>query len=100
MIAKHPQKYGFENVDWLAPLDYKEIILKNKGVNLKTMAKNLGIEKQTLYDLNPAFKRGIIPKMKKVSKLRVPSYIVDDKTSLFMWPVVRAVITASAEGTP
>ena len=79
MIAKHPQKYGFENVDWLAPLDYKEIILKNKGVNLKTMAKNLGIEKQTLYDLNPAFKRGIIPKMKKVSKLRVPSYIVDDK---------------------
>ncbi len=79
MIAKHPQKYGFENVDWLAPLDYKEIILNNKGVNLKQMAQNLGMNHQTLYDLNPAYKRGIIPKMKKVSKLRVPSHIVDDK---------------------
>ena len=79
MIAKHPRKYGFENVDWHVPLDYKEIPIKNKGVNLASMAKNLGLPKQDLYDLNPSYKRGIIPKRSKEAKLRVPSYIVDDK---------------------
>lgn len=79
LIAKHPRKYGFENVDWEAPLDYKEIPLNNKGVDLKKMAANLGIPTQELYDLNPSYKRGIIPARKTDYKLRVPSTIVDEK---------------------
>ena len=81
LIAKHPRKYGFENVDWQVPLDYKEIPLKNKGVNLTKMAKNLGMKRQELLDLNPAYLRAVIPKRSKPQTLRVPSHIVDDKVN-------------------
>ena len=79
LIAKDPQKYGFENINWEPPLDYREVPLKNQGVNLKTLAKHLGLSKTELYDLNPAFKRGIIPKRRKSRFLRLPSHIVEEQ---------------------
>lgn len=79
LIAKHPEKYGFDSVVYEPPLDFKEIVVENKGVNLKTMAKELGVDKKELYGLNPAFKRGVIPKRKSKSILRVPNYIEDTK---------------------
>ena len=78
MIAKHPEKYGFDDVVYEPPLDFKEVTISNKGVNLKKMAKNLGISHKELYALNPAYKRGIIPKRKGSAKIRVPSSL-DDK---------------------
>lgn len=77
LIAKYPKKYGFNDVIYEPPLDFKEVILKNKGLNLRKLARHLGVSKKELYDLNPAYKRGIIPK-KKISHLRLPTHI-DDK---------------------
>ncbi len=99
LIAKHPRKYGFENVDWRAPLDYKTIKISNKGVNLKKMAKHLGIPTQELYDLNPSYKRGIIPKRKKETSLRVPSHIVDDKVQVALSKSLSKVTMSVAAGS-
>jgi membrane-bound lytic murein transglycosylase D len=98
LIAKHPQKYGFENVDWRAPLDYKEIEVNNKGVNLKKMAQHLGIPKAELFALNPSFKKGIIPKRKLNSKLRVPSYFVDEKIQWALNQSISKVTMTAATG--
>lgn len=98
MIAKHPKKYGFENVDWVAPLDYKEIVISNKGVDLQKMARHLGVDKDQFYALNPAFKRGIIPMRSKESKLRVPSHIVDEKIELALGDSLSKVTMTVASG--
>ncbi len=98
LIAKHPQKYGFENIDWRAPLDFKEVELNNKGVNLRTMAKHLGVSYEVLRDLNPSFKRGIIPKRKQVVKMRVPSHIVDSKVEVALGKSLSKVTLNMASG--
>jgi membrane-bound lytic murein transglycosylase D len=102
LIAKHPRKYGFENVDWRAPLDYKEVSISGKGVNLQTMARELGVPKQELYDLNPAFKKGIIPKRSKTTKMRVPSHIVDSKVQAALnksWSKVTMSVATGGDRT-
>ncbi len=98
LIAKHPQKYGFENVDWHVPLDYKELEVTKKGVNLKKMAKHLGIPKDELYSLNPSFKLGIIPKRSKFTRLRVPSHIVDEKIQAALGKSLSKVTMSVASG--
>ena len=98
LIAKHPQKYGFENVEWSTPLDFKTITLNNKGVNLRQMAKHLGIPGDELLGLNPSFKRGIIPKRKKNTKLRVPSHIVDEKVMAALSKSLSKVTMSVASG--
>ena len=80
LIAKNPTKYGFDNVVYEPPLFFKEVALKNQGVNLRKLAGNLGISRKELQDLNPAYKRGIIPK-RKTNKLRLPIH-TDDKIIL------------------
>ncbi len=98
LIAKHPRKYGFDNVDWRAPLDYKEIEVTDKGVDLTKMASHLGVEKKELFDLNPSFKMGIIPKRKKITKLRVPSHFVDDKVQAALSKSLSKVTMSVASG--
>lgn len=98
LIAKHPQKYGFENVDWSVPLDFKDIPLKKQGVNLTKMAQNLGIPKDELFALNPSYKRGIIPKRNKETKLRVPSHIVDEKVQAALSKSLSKVTMSVASG--
>ncbi len=61
MIAKHPQKYGFNDVDFQAPLQFQEMTF-DKSVSLMSLAQNLGMTYEELHALNPAFKKGIVPK--------------------------------------
>lgn len=77
LIAKHPEKYGFDDVVYEPPLDFKEFTLDGKGVNIKKMAENIGVNFAELSGLNPSFKRGIIPKGQTKAKLRVPPHIED-----------------------
>ena len=80
LIAKNPVKYGFNDVVYKPPLEFKEVTLRNQGVNLRKLAVNLRVSKKELYDLNPAYKRGVIPK-RRFNKLRLPIHI-DDKMIL------------------
>jgi membrane-bound lytic murein transglycosylase D len=61
MIAKHPQKYGFNDVDFQPPLQFQELTF-DKSVSLMSLAQNLGMTYEELHALNPAFKKGIVPK--------------------------------------
>ncbi|NQZ19873.1 MAG: LysM peptidoglycan-binding domain-containing protein [Bdellovibrionales bacterium] len=79
LIAKHPEKYGFDDVVYEPPLDFKEVDLSGKGVNLKKLAKHLNVTYSVLSGLNPAYKRGVIPKRRGGTSVRVPTYM-DDKT--------------------
>ncbi len=86
LIAKHPEKYGFDDVVYEPPLDFKEISLNSQGLDLRVMAKHLGLSSQELMGLNPAYKQGIIPKRNSgVAKLRVPTH-VDDQMILAALP--------------
>lgn len=76
LIAKHPEKYGFDDVVYEPPLDFKEVDLNNQGVNIRAMAKNIGVAADELLALNPSYKQGIIPKSNMGGiKLRVPTHI-------------------------
>lgn len=78
LIAKHPEKYGFTDVEFEKPLDYKEISVQNKGVDFKLLAKNLNVSKEEIEALNPSYLRGVLPQMKSVTKIRVPAGFTDD----------------------
>ena len=80
LIAKHPEKYGFDDVVYEPPLQYKEVGF-DKGLHIKKLAKNLGISYKQLQALNPAYKRGVIPKRKGGTVVRVPTHL-DDKLIL------------------
>ncbi len=94
LIARHPAKYGFGDVIYEPPLDFKEITVKNQGVSLGQLAKNLKISRKELHALNPAYKRGIVPK-KRENKLRLPTHI-DDKIILAALGKSSSLLTANA----
>ncbi|MCB0378125.1 MAG: LysM peptidoglycan-binding domain-containing protein [Bdellovibrionales bacterium] len=76
LIAKHPEKYGFDNVVYEPPLDFKEVALE-KGIHLDKFAKHIGVSLPVLKGLNPAYKRGVIPKREGGAIVRVPTSIED-----------------------
>ena len=73
-IAKQPIKYGFYNVIYQQPLRFKEVTLKNRAVKFKRLAKTLGVPDKELYELNPSYTRGIIPR-KKLNIVRLPTHV-------------------------
>lgn len=79
MIAKHPQKYGFNDVEYQPALSYQEITF-TKAVSLMSLAQNLGMSYDELQGLNPAFKKGIVPKYDDQQVVvRVPTSLNKDQ---------------------
>lgn len=84
MIAKHPQKYGFNDVEYQAPLEFQEIPY-DKPVSLMSLSQNLGLSYEQLHALNPAFKKGIVPKYDdRALMVRVPVSYNKDQVLLAM----------------
>ena len=54
LIAKHPEKYGFDDVVYEPPLDFKVVDLSGKGVNLKKLAKHLNVTYPCLLYTSPS----------------------------------------------
>lgn len=71
MIGNDPKKYGFENIDYMTPIEFEHIKVEHP-VNLNLMAQKLGMDYDDLKDLNPKFKGEIAPLKGKVLELRVP----------------------------
>jgi membrane-bound lytic murein transglycosylase D len=73
LIAKSPEKYGFTDIDYQAPVEYAEVELTG-SVDIAKLATAMGIEYDDLRDLNPSFKRGVAfaRKAGEKWKLRVP----------------------------
>ena len=80
LIAKHPEKYGFDDVVYEPPLSFKEVTF-GKGIHMRKLAANLGMTYQELRRLNPAYKQGEIPYRKGGATVRLPEHL-DDKRIL------------------
>ena len=72
MIAKEPEKYGFTDIEYMPPLEFAEVEFET-SMDLRKLAKEMGLEYDDLRDLNPSYKRGVaFLKADKKLKLRVP----------------------------
>ncbi len=84
-IAKEPQKYGFDNVQFEAPLAYEEVPV-DASTPLAAVAEAVGLEAREILRLNPHFKLGQTPNGSR-SLVRIP---VGTRTAFLVnWPEVR-----------
>jgi membrane-bound lytic murein transglycosylase D len=59
-ILNNPETYGLDRVSPDPPLDYEMVII-NKQVHLKNVAKSLGLDANVLKELNPELRYQIVP---------------------------------------
>lgn len=74
LIAKNPDKYGFEGIDYMTPIEFDHISVK-EPINLRLMAEKMNINYEDFKDLNPKFKGEIAPLdlTDKTLSLRIPA---------------------------
>lgn len=60
LIAKNPDKYGFEGVDYMPPIEFDHINI-NYPVNLRLMAEKMNLNYEDFKALNPKYKGEIAP---------------------------------------
>lgn len=61
IIAKNPEKFGFETSDTAHNLTKTETIAVNRSISIADLAVNIGVDSKVLGDLNPALRVGITP---------------------------------------
>lgn len=71
LIAKNPDKYGFEGIDYLPPIEF-DTMQFDAPVNLKTMAEKMNYNYEDFKALNPKFKGEIAPLSSNKISLRIP----------------------------
>lgn len=71
LIAKNPDKYGFGGIDYMPPIEFDHIEVK-EPVNLRVMAEKMNINYEDFKDLNPRFKGEVAPVGSEKLTLRVP----------------------------
>lgn len=71
LIAKDPAKYGFEDIDYLPPIEFDHITV-NKPVNMRQMADKMGLNYEDFKALNPKFKGEVAPLKGQELVLRIP----------------------------
>ena len=71
-ISKDPKKYGFEGIEYQAPLEYETVKL-DFPVSLKKIAAKMDIEYKEIQKLNPRYRGEYVPiDEKEKTVLRVP----------------------------
>ena len=60
LIAKNPDKYGFDGIDYMTPIEFDHLTLK-EPVNLRLMAEKMNFNYEDFKDLNPKFKGEVAP---------------------------------------
>ncbi len=71
MIGKDPAKYGFDDIDYLPPIEFDHITV-NKPVNLRQMSDKLNLNYEDFKALNPKFKGEVATLRGSELILRVP----------------------------
>jgi membrane-bound lytic murein transglycosylase D len=59
-IAKEPAKYGFEDLEYHAPLEYEAVSVPS-ATTLRSIARAAGISQEEVQDLNPHLLQGVTP---------------------------------------
>lgn len=88
MIAKDPAKYGFKDIQYLPPIEFTEIQVGH-SVDLKRLAKEIGVDYDELKDLNPSYKKGIALDKSGHLMIRVPKDSVDKAKAAAVVAIVR-----------
>jgi membrane-bound lytic murein transglycosylase D len=72
LIAKNPDKYGFDGIDYLPPIEFDHITV-DKPVNLRVMAEKMNYNYEDFKALNPKYKGEVAPlENDKTLGLRIP----------------------------
>ncbi len=71
LIAKDPNKFGFEGIDYMPPIEFETITLK-ESINLRVMAEKMNIPYEDFKAYNPKFKGEIAPVRNASLDLRLP----------------------------
>ncbi len=71
MIASEPEKYGFTDLDYHAPLKFEEVKIKGPAA-LSFIAKCSKTSTRTIKELNPEIKRWCTPPEEKYYVIRIP----------------------------
>src|SRR5713226_20823 len=71
IIAANPNKYGFANVSYEAPVEYEEVEVST-SVKLEALAAMADMDAKTLQELNPELIRSQIPPGDKPFRVKVP----------------------------
>ena len=76
-IAKHPEKYGFHDLEYKESVAYDKLKL-NKPMYLETISSHLNISLDELKELNPMYRSGYIPiyKDEGVAYVYIPKNIL------------------------
>ncbi len=72
MIAKEPERFGFTGIEYDPPVVF-DVVVTEKPLELKEVARALGISKDELQALNPELLRGVTPPGTEKYSLRVPA---------------------------
>jgi membrane-bound lytic murein transglycosylase D len=72
LIAKQPEKFGFENLEWQEPLVYDTYSLPS-STDLEVVARLSGVDYDTIKKLNPELKRWSSPPGAKDYQVRIPA---------------------------
>jgi membrane-bound lytic murein transglycosylase D len=71
LIAKDPDKYGFDGIDYMPPIEFETITVK-ESLNLRVMAEKLNIPYEDFKAFNPKFKGEIAPAKNAALDIRLP----------------------------
>ncbi len=71
LIARQPERYGFEEISYEAPMEYDEVTV-TEPLRLETVARLANTEVDTIKELNPALLRNFTPPMDGGFRLRLP----------------------------
>ena len=71
MIAKDPEKYGFDNIDYDDPLNYETVCVP-RGTSLKAVALACNLPEEDILTLNRHLSKAITPPSESDYPLRVP----------------------------
>jgi membrane-bound lytic murein transglycosylase D len=71
LIARNPQKYGFDKVAYQRPLVY-QVMKVPGGANLRQVAQVLDLDYQDLKELNPELKSDLAPPAPQEYLLKIP----------------------------
>ncbi len=71
LIAKSPDRYGFDGIDYMPPIEFETITVK-ESLNLRVMAEKLNVPYEDFKAFNPKFKGEIAPAKNGVLDIRLP----------------------------
>ncbi len=61
IIAKKPEDFGFENIEYNTLIEDTEKVLLPPKTTLKSIAEAISVDEETIKELNPAIKNGFLP---------------------------------------